>query len=479
MEGRLIFRESLLCMRIKLAYVIRLRDKDISKINVCEFRFVESIQTWRSFRTRPLAYEQMPRRDAGRLSMTKVFVRLLAVLLMTLLFQPWAAEAQVRVQLPPTGLTADNLAVIVNDEDQLSRQIGDYYQKARHIPAANMIHLNFPPGRTTLSKDEFLKLKAEIDRATPTHVQAYAVAWTDPYRVECMSLTSALAFSFDEGYCSSGCQPTTPSPYFNSSSLHPFSDHHLRPAMMLAGINFEQVKALIDRGVAADRSFPEGRAYLIITPDRERSVRATYFGKIAKELEGVFPIEILETDAITDRHDVLFYFTGLAHVPQLHTLDFLPGALADHLTSHGGQLTNSSQMSSLRWLEAGATASYGTVVEPCNYMQKFPVPGVAMFHYALGASAIEAYWKSVLWPGEGVFIGEPLAQPFAPRLREIRAGQFELRIFSPRERSLRLERSHSAAGPFKPLPKQAPIRRGANVVRFNFAEKEGYLRLRW
>ena len=103
-----------------------------------------------------------------------------------------------------------------------------------------------------------------------------------------------------------------------------FSDHHLRPAMMLAGTNFEQVKALIDRGVAADHSFPKGHAYLIITPDKARSVRATYFEKTAKELNGVFPIEILETDAITDRHDVLFYFTGLAHVPQLHTLDFLP-----------------------------------------------------------------------------------------------------------------------------------------------------------
>lgn len=75
----------------------------------------------------------------------------------------------------------------------------------------------------------------------------------------------------------------------------------------------------------------------------------------------------------------------------LETLDFLPGALADHLTSTGGMLTDSSQMSSVRWLEAGATASYGTVIEPCSYPQKFPSPAVAMFHYALGATAIEAY----------------------------------------------------------------------------------------
>jgi hypothetical protein len=41
-----------------------------------------------------------------------------------------------------------------------------------------------------------------------------------------------------------------------------------------------------------------------------------------------------------------------------------------------------TQMSSLRWLEAGATASYGTVSEPCNHWQKFPHPSVLLRHYA-------------------------------------------------------------------------------------------------
>ena len=31
-------------------------------------------------------------------------------------------------------------------------------------------------------------------------------------------------------------------------------------------------------------------------------------------------------------------------------------------------------MSALDWLESGATASYGTVSEPCNHLQKFPHP---------------------------------------------------------------------------------------------------------
>ena len=110
----------------------------------------------------------------------------------------------------------------------------------------------------------------------------------------------------------------------------------------------------------------------------------------------------------------MFYFTGLTRVAGIDTNRFLPGAIADHLTSAGGQLTDSRQMSSLRWLEAGATGSYGTVAEPCNFVDKFPRPNLVIDSYLDGETLIESYWKSVAWPGQGVFIGEPLATPFPP-----------------------------------------------------------------
>ena len=97
---------------------------------------------------------------------------------------------------------------------------------------------------------------------------------------------------------------------------------------------------------------------------------------------------------------------------KLETLQFRPGAIADHLTSFGGDLTWSGQMSSLRWLEAGATGSYGTVEEPCNFPQKFPHVPALMKAYLSGATLLESYWQSVFWPGQGIFIGEPLARPF-------------------------------------------------------------------
>lgn len=408
-------------------------------------------------------------------------IRQLSVLLAIILFSAASSvEAQTRISLPKTGLTPEDIAVIVNDDDPLSRQIGSYYQQARRIPENNIIHLRFSSERSAMTPKEFQQLKATIDQLTPDHVQAYAVAWTSPYRVGCMSLTSALALGFDKKYCSKACAPTALSPYFNAQSQYPAIDYKLRPAMMLAGTSFEHVKALIDRGIASDHSFPNGQAYLLSTSDKARNNRAMSYAQTAKDLSGVFPLQILETNLISDHQDVLFYFTGLVEVPMLETLGFLPGALADHLTSAGGMLTDSSQMSSLRWLEAGATASYGTVVEPCSYPQKFPSPAVAMFHYALGATAIEAYWKSVAWPGQGLFIGEPLAKPFAPLLREINPGRYELTIFSPRTGQMRIEKSLSAAGPFKLHSRQQSIHRGKNLIHFRFNEKtDGYLKLQW
>jgi hypothetical protein len=41
-----------------------------------------------------------------------------------------------------------------------------------------------------------------------------------------------------------------------------------------------------------------------------------------------------------------------------------------------------------------------------------------MGHYLAGDTLIEAYWKSVAMPAQGLFIGEPLAAPFGPRISQ-------------------------------------------------------------
>ena len=313
------------------------------------------------------------------------------------------------------SLTAEDLALIVNDNDKLSVQIADYYQRKRAIPLSQVIHLRFDSTNIALTRFQFNNLKQQVDRQTPKHVQAFVLTWLKPFRVECMSITTAFAAGFDKAFCSHGCRETQKSPYFASHSAKPFSDHGWRPTMTLAGNDFQTVKRVIDRGVASDYSHPKGTAYLLKTKDWIRSSRAALFPEIAEQFSRSWPVSYLQQNFIENKHDVMFYFTGLVHVPKIATNTYLPGAVADHLTSTGGVLTGSGQMNLLDWLEAGATASYGTVVEPCNFPEKFSHPGVLMQYYLNGSSLIEAYWKSVLEPGQGIFVGEPLAKPFTDR----------------------------------------------------------------
>lgn len=314
------------------------------------------------------------------------------------------------------GLGPEELALIVNDADPVSVKVAEYYKSRRRIPKTNVIHVNFRPDRTSMPRAEFQKIKDSVDAATSRNVQAYALTWTIPYRVECMSITTAFATGFDEGFCSKTCGPTKQNPYYNSSSHRPYDDYHIRPTMALAGGSFSEVKRLIDRGVASDHTFPGGTGYLVSTSDKARNVRAVNYPEIIQQYLGSsLDLRFVRADYIKDRSGVLFYFTGIKSVKELKTIRFVPGAIADHLTSAGGDLTgNGGQMSSLRWLERGVTGSYGAVVEPCNHLGKFPNPGIVISRYLHGETLLAAYWKSVAWPGEGIFIGEPLAAPFAP-----------------------------------------------------------------
>ncbi|MDR3416955.1 MAG: TIGR03790 family protein [Nevskia sp.] len=303
--------------------------------------------------------------------------------------------------------------MVVNDSDGLSVAIGEYYRMQRHIPVRNMVHVRFDGSHASIDAGAFTRLKAAVDASTPPQVQAFALTWMRPYRVDCMSITTAFAAGFDPAFCSEGCGATRRSPYLDSDSRRPFEDLRLRPTMSIAAADIAQARALIDRGIAADGSMPGGTAYLGVSDDTARNVRAAGYADTGLLAGPRLRVRILPMPEIVDRPDVMFYFVGARDVPGLASNRFLPGAVGDHLTSFGGVLDGKGQMSALRWLEAGATGSYGTVVEPCNILGKFPSAVLLLRHYLGGESLLESYWKSVAMPGQGLFIGEPLSHPYS------------------------------------------------------------------
>jgi uncharacterized protein (TIGR03790 family) len=359
----------------------------------------------------------------------------------------------VHLSLPKHRILANELAIVINDADPLSIRIGNYYQQARNIPARNVLHVDFRPGRPSLAKAEFQRIKTRLDQQTPDAVQAYAITWAAPYRVGCMSITTAFTFGFDTRFCSQQrCAPTRHSSYFRHPSATPYTDYGIRPTIAIAAENFKEARKLIDRGVSSDKTRPSGTAYLVSTSDKARNVRAIGYAVIEKLMAGWINTRVVKSEALQNKNDILFYFTGRVSVPYLDTLQFVPGAIADHLTSAGGKLTGGKQMSALRWLEAGATGSYGTVVEPCNLTGKFPNPGLLIDFYGAGRTLLQAYWQSVQQPGEGIFIGEPLAAPFDGFLLENTDDSILLTTRTLLPGRYQLAYSIGPIGPYRILP---------------------------
>jgi uncharacterized protein (TIGR03790 family) len=295
------------------------------------------------------------------------------------------------------GLVAERLGVIYNLDNAASRQVALYYAAQRAIPPENLIGIHLP-NVDVLSTKAFGPIRTQLLERLPSAVQSLVLMWSKPYAVGCMSITSAFAAGYRAGFCTPRCARTLLSPLFNSDGWLPADTVGWWPAMLLPSEDIALAKSLILRGIKADYSAPAGTLYLARTPDKSRNVRAATYTDLETSLSHRLHIQQLSTPVSREIPDAIGYFTG---------------AIADHLTSSGGVLEGGSQMPATSWLQQGATASYGSVSEPCSFLEKFPNVAVLFDHYTHGETILEAYWKSVAMPGQGIFIGEPLSRPYA------------------------------------------------------------------
>lgn len=325
-----------------------------------------------------------------------------------------------------------DIGLVINTRDPYSVAVGAYYAARRGLTEGQVLRVDLPVV-PSLTPEQFETLRQRIDQYFGFRAQALALAWVAPYAVQCNALSGALALGYDAQLCSNSCQASRANPYANSRSTRPYSDFRVRPSMHLAAADLDQAQAMIDRGVASDgrqhvqpgtlgmAGTPGGeglpRALLVRTSDGPRNVRSRLYPD--PKVSSWRGLQILQVQGLASvpAQQLMFLSIGTVVLKGLPESGWLPGALADHLTSFGGDLLGQhGQPTALRWISAGATASHGTVSEPCNHLQKFPHPQWLMSHYVQGATAIEAYWKSVLWPQQSVFVGEPLAAPFSAPL---------------------------------------------------------------
>ena len=330
-----------------------------------------------------------------------------------------------------------NTLVVVNTNSADSVELGEYYAAAHGIPA----HQICPVGiDTNWGSITFTQFRNKLRNPVYSHIAAnglsnridFVVLCQDfPTRIEdTEGISASLFYGFKDAprYVEEGCNlPVYTSNEFYRAerafrSADGWNDTNGFVTFHLIASNLPTAKLVADRGAAAQSSFPSSAIYLYNLGDGARGVReqrfpTTQFSFAA--LPGLIPsCEIaLPWYTLTGKTNVMGYHDGFGYLTagaKSTNNVWLNGAYADHLTSCGGMLPTPcyEQSTVLQWMGIGATASYGTVDEPCAFLEKFPDPRMG-FYYARGFSIGEAYAMAVEAPYQGLFAGDPLAAPFA------------------------------------------------------------------
>jgi uncharacterized protein (TIGR03790 family) len=320
-----------------------------------------------------------------------------------------------------------NTVVIVNQTSSNSCELGNYYCEQRQVPPQNVLYINWSGGNTQWTSNDFqtnlvtpllnMLAESQLTNQIDYVVLSMDIPFQTSFGSNVNSTTSALFYGSRQG---DGSDP------LGVTNSYAASEAVFRQAIpvgnpgysfltaMITGNSLAQAEQLVDQGVESDGTFPSQPVILEKTSDMLRNIRYPYFDNAIFNVNilGVSSILRTNSDSIWWPNGCLGFETGLAQFSVPQNL-FVPGAIADSMTSYGGIIFGSnSQTNLLAFINAGAAGSYGTVTEPEDDTQEFPNPQV-YFYQARGFSLAESYYQGINAPYLGLIVAEPLAAPFA------------------------------------------------------------------
>ena len=360
-----------------------------------------------------------------------------------LCFTPFAAiflgASAVQAQSPA------EVVIVVNDASALSRTVGEYYARARRIPAGRICRV-----RTAETEEiERPAYESGIERPIALWLnsnglvdKALVLATTAglPLKIRGSSGTGSTAASVDSELAALYMKlkgRTVPlagplaNPYYatrNRSFAHPAFPIYM--VARLAGYRFEDIRAMIDRGLLA-----ENRGVVVLDmKDGGRDGGDEWLRRAARKLP---PERVVmdETSRVPSGvNGVIGYASWGSNDPNRKTrtvsLGWLPGAVVTEYVSTNartfaepppgwnigrwgfpsGFWRGSPQSLTADWIRAGATAATGHVYEP--YLAQSPRPEELFLAYvAEGRTLAESFYRAipaVSWMN--VLAGDPLCR---------------------------------------------------------------------
>ncbi|MDF7823662.1 TIGR03790 family protein [Pontiellaceae bacterium B12227] len=373
-----------------------------------------------------------------------------AVMLMSLLVQ---------AQMP------QEILLLVNRQSQASLKVANTYIAVRQIPRRNVVYLDVPEsaygGSATVSPEEFTKLiwepaNAAVNaRGLDQQVLAWVYSVDFPIRVKTDSndrkQMSVGGMTFMRNKMP-GLSLVEDGKYFsklfagpnerlkmnlNTMSLgmqkkglgeaakvppeaawlqYGLRDRMPLPSMMLGyvgekGNDVETVLKSIGRGAKSDFRGQRSGIYFVQSDDVRSKCREYQFYPAINELKSKNISAMVTTNFPAGKSNVMGVLMGAENVDPSQITSFAPGAMAEHLTSWSAEFQK-RQSKCTDWIEAGATATAGAVVEPYSNPNKFPSARFFV-HYAAGSTMLESFYQSIACPLQSLLLGDPLAKPYA------------------------------------------------------------------
>jgi len=359
--------------------------------------------------------------------------------------------------------------LLVNRQSQDSLKVANTFAAARQIPSQNIVYLDLSErvygGTATISPEEFTKLIWEPANAVAKargideRILAWVYSVDFPIRVKTdandrrqMSVSGltfmrnkvpGLSLVEDGKYLSKlfagpndriklnlnsislGAQKNGLGADANVPPEAAYLQYGLRdcmplPSMMLGytGENGTDVQTVLDciaRGKKSDWHGVRKGIYFVMSDDVRSTCREWQLYPAVNELKNRGVTALVTTNFPAGEKNVMGVMMGAETVDPSTVGSFAPGAMAEHLTSWSAEFQK-PQTKLTAWIEAGATGSAGSVVEPYSNPNKFPSARFFV-HYASGGSMLESFYQSIACPLQNLLLGDPLARPFGVPIR--------------------------------------------------------------
>jgi uncharacterized protein (TIGR03790 family) len=341
------------------------------------------------------------------------------------------------------ALGPHELLVLANRNSSNSLDLARQYAILRRVPEINIVALDLPANSEigvspeTFSRRIWGPAQAAVkERGLGDHIRAWVYSTDFPVRIQTDPPLSIQGLTFLRNQLPGGdivSKGAYASPLFagpDNPRIAGFPAQSLDvpaawlgqdmplPSMMLGvtgpnGNTKEEILACLRRGAQADGTRPAGTIYFVTNSDVRSRCREWQFAPAVRELQEQGLAAILTNSLPDTATDILGAMLGAAEVPMRSERTFLPGAMAEHLTSFGASFDSREQTKITEWIRAGASASAGTVTEPYSLWTKFPH---ARFyaHWAAGCTTLESFYQSLRCPLQILLVGDPLAAPWAP-----------------------------------------------------------------